>query len=82
MASINVLNLWLYLECVRARLDVYGIILEIRFNLFLYQEWMELSFLRTKMSFRGVKHPVLIEKERDISHVQYAADFSTNWILV
>lgn len=34
------------------------------------------------MSFHGVSHPVLIEEEKDISHVQYAADFSTNWIFV
>ena len=44
MASINVLNQWIYLECVRARFDVYGIILVIWFNMFWYQEWMGVEF--------------------------------------
>lgn len=81
MASINVLNQWIYLECVRARWDVYGIILVIWFHVFWYQERMELISHSCALCLSTERIQFWYNEEKDISHVQYAADFSTNWIL-
>ena len=64
------------------RLDVYGIILMIWFNMFWYQEWMEFSHSWALNVFPWMESSSFdIRRERHITPL-ICCRFSTNWIFV